>query len=109
MSGDAIKIIGRLCDVPDLGVKCGDTAIAVVFKFDVVSVLEGDCPDSTVLIIVPCPDQNDAQIFVAHHHYVIEAVREFDDAALYAVTDEYACLDLPRYWSDSIDKEISRI
>ena len=39
MSADTIKIIGRLSEVPNLSVKCGDTAVATVFKFDVVSVL----------------------------------------------------------------------
>jgi hypothetical protein len=98
MLEDTIKIIGRLIEVPDLSEKCGDTAVASVFKFDVVKVLEGDCPYQTILLTVPCPDQNDEGIFVANHLYTIQMSRTFSQASLYVVQDGYTSLKLPRFW-----------
>ena len=60
--------------------------------------IEGDCPYQTILLTLPCPDQNDEGIFMADHLYTIQASRAFSDAALYVVQDDYASLDLPRYW-----------
>ena len=98
-----IIFIGRLTEVPDLSVKCGDTAIAVVFRFFVVEVVEGRYPHPEILITIPCPDQNDEGIFVAGNTYRVEAAATYADADFYVVEDAYGASDLPRYWGLNVE------
>ena len=95
---ETLTIVGKLTVVPDISIKCGDLAIATVFKFAVVQVLKGSYPHNFILIIIPCPDQNDEGLFVKNHIYTIKAATTFDDADVYDLQDDYAALDLPRYW-----------
>jgi len=100
---DSITFIGKLAEVPDLSVKCGDTAIAVVFRFFVVEIIEGRYPNSEILITIPCPDQNDEGIFVADNMYRVAATATYADADFYVLEDEYAASDLPRYWGLNVE------
>jgi hypothetical protein len=95
---EPIIFIAKLAEVPDLSVKCGDTAIAVVFRFFVVEIIEGRRLPPEILIMIPCPDQNDEGIFVAENMYRVEATAAYADADVYVLEDEYAASDLPRYW-----------
>jgi len=95
---ESIIFIGKLAEVPDLSVKCGDTAIAVVFRFFVVEIIEGRNLPPEILIMIPCPDQNDEGIFFSDNMYRVEATATYADADFYVLEDEYAASDLPRYW-----------
>jgi hypothetical protein len=100
---DSIIFTGKLAEVPDLSVKCGDTAIAVVFRFFVAEIVEGRYPHPEILVAIPCPDQNDEGIFVADNMYRVEATATYADADFYVLEDEYAASDLPRYWGLNVD------
>ena len=100
---DSIIFIGKLAKVPDLSVKCGDTAIAIVFRFFVVKIIEGRYLHPEILVTIPCPDQNYEGIFVADNLYRVEATTTYADADFYVLEDEYAASDLPRYWGLNVE------
>jgi len=102
---ELIRFIGCLLEVPPPTERCGDNAIAVVFKFKVVQMLNGEINSEYILLIIPCPELKGENFFVKDQKYRIEATRDSPEAKNYAVVNEYPNENFPMLLATQIEKE----
>lgn len=99
-----IRFTGRLLETPSTTMRCGDAAIAVVHKFEIVKVLKGKLDEPLVKLIIPCPELLGEGFFVKGGQYRVTAARDLSEAEGYAVVDEYEKEQLPLLWAIKVDK-----
>lgn len=99
-----IHFTGRLLKTPSTTMRCGDNAIAVVHKFEVIKVLKGKLDEPLVKLIIPCPELFGEGFFVKDGQYRMAAARDLSEAEGYAVVDDYEDEQLPRLWAIKVDK-----
>lgn len=99
-----ISFIGRLPELPSPAMRCGDNAIAVVYKFEIVKFLKGKLDARFLGLIIPCPELKGEGFFEKGGTYQITATSELGEAEGYAVVNDYENEKLPMFWVQEIEK-----
>ena len=101
---EQFEFVGRLVQLPPSSERCGDNAVAVVYKFEVLEMIRGETEHEFVLAMVPCPDLKAEDFFVKNGVYKVEATNDLDEAGAYMVANSYVGENLVLLWVQQIMK-----
>ena len=101
---EQVSFIGRLVEIPSASERCGDNAVAVVYKFTVIETIRGKINQESMLIIIPCPDLKVEGFFVKNARYQIDATNDLSEAEDYMTVNNYADEYIPLFWGQTIEK-----
>jgi hypothetical protein len=97
-------ILGVLMEIPRQPERCGDNAVAVVFKFAVEQVLDGDVDQELILAAIPCPELKGEGYFIKNARYRVQAETDSSTAGEYSIYNEYENEGLEMCWCEGIEK-----
>ncbi|MBL4654342.1 MAG: hypothetical protein JKY33_00785 [Bacteroidia bacterium] len=99
-----VKLIGILEDELYFPPPCEDVYHAIVYKYKVKEIVEGNYKNEYILIKQPCPELKGEDFFVSNQEYVIEANTNKKDHIKWQTYNYYMSSELPKYWAISIVK-----
>lgn len=93
---------GKLFELPSDAPRCGDTKVAVAYKYKIERLLKGKSKNKTIALLIPCPDLKGNGYFEINAIYRIEASANLEEAESYMVQNDYP--KLVAYWAVDISK-----
>ncbi|PCH66877.1 MAG: hypothetical protein COC01_07030 [Bacteroidetes bacterium] len=99
-----VKLIGILEEELYFPPPCEDVYHAIVYKYKVKQVIEGNYKNDYILIKQPCPELKGEDFFVSKREYLIDANTNKRDNIKWQTYNYYMSSELPKYWAISITK-----
>lgn len=102
METENIVFVGRLVELPSEAPRCGDSKVAVAYKFELRTLVKGRLKRKFVVGLIPCPDFKEKGFFVVNSDYLIEVSTDLQEARFYEIYNDY--LKSKLFWVVSITK-----